>query len=49
MSSMPSDHVRFVTYTTRFNKAYWVTVDGLDEIYNAQRWTQFEATEKSTP
>jgi pimeloyl-ACP methyl ester carboxylesterase len=25
--------VRFVTYTTRFNKAHWVTVEGLDETY----------------
>ncbi len=27
------DHLRFVTYTTRFNKAYWLTVAGLDETY----------------
>jgi len=27
------DHVRFVTYTTRFNRAHWLTVDGLDETY----------------
>ena len=27
------DRVRFVTYTTRFNKAYWVTVAGLDRTY----------------
>lgn len=26
-------HVRFVTYTTRFNKAHWLTVEGLDETY----------------
>jgi pimeloyl-ACP methyl ester carboxylesterase len=26
-------HVRFVTYTTRFNKAHWLTVDGLDKTY----------------
>ena len=26
-------HVRFVTYTTRFNRAHWLTVDGLDETY----------------
>jgi dienelactone hydrolase len=25
--------VRFVTYTTRFNKAHWLTVDGLGETY----------------
>ena len=23
------DHLRFVTYTTRYNRHYWVTVDGL--------------------
>ena len=27
------DHLRFVTYTTRFNRSYWLTVDGLDETY----------------
>jgi hypothetical protein len=27
------NHLRFVTYTTRFNKAYWLTVDGLEETY----------------
>jgi hypothetical protein len=27
------DHLRFVTYTTRFNKAFWLTVGGLDETY----------------
>ena len=27
------DRVRFVTYTTRFNKAHWLTVDRLDETY----------------
>jgi pimeloyl-ACP methyl ester carboxylesterase len=26
--------VRFVTYTTRFNKAHWLTVEGLDETYS---------------
>src|SRR5262249_33635094 len=26
-------HVRFVTYTTRFNKSYWVSVDGLERTY----------------
>jgi dienelactone hydrolase len=26
-------HVRFVTYTTRFNKAHWLTVEGLEETY----------------
>jgi hypothetical protein len=27
------DHIRFVTYTTRYNKDYWVSLDGLDEHY----------------
>jgi len=27
------DHVRFVTYTTRFNRAHWLTVDVLDRTY----------------
>lgn len=27
------NHVRFVTYTTRFNKAHWLTVDALGETY----------------
>jgi Prolyl oligopeptidase family len=27
------DRVRFVTYTTRFNKAWWLTVTGLDKTY----------------
>jgi len=26
-------HLRFVTYTTRFNRSHWLTVDGLDETY----------------
>ncbi len=27
------NHVRFVTYTTRYNHAHWVTVEGLEETY----------------
>lgn len=27
------NHVRFVTYTTRYNNAHWVTVEGLEETY----------------
>ena len=27
------NHVRFVTYTARFNNAHWVNVDGLEETY----------------
>lgn len=24
------DHIRFVTYTTKYNRDYWDSVDGLD-------------------
>ena len=27
------DHIRFLTYTTRYNKDYWVSVDGLEKHY----------------
>ncbi len=27
------DHVRFVTYTTRYDRCFWVKVDGLDKHY----------------
>ena len=27
------DHVRFVTYTTRYNSDYWVNVDAMDKLY----------------
>jgi pimeloyl-ACP methyl ester carboxylesterase len=27
------DHLRFVTYTTRYNKDYWASVDGMDKLY----------------
>ena len=27
------DHIKFVTYTTRYNKDYWVSVDGMDRHY----------------
>jgi pimeloyl-ACP methyl ester carboxylesterase len=27
------EHIRFVTYTTRYNHDYWVSVDGLDKHY----------------
>jgi dienelactone hydrolase len=30
--STPS-HLRFVTYTTRFNRSYWLEVDSLEETY----------------
>jgi hypothetical protein len=28
------DHIRFVTWTTRYNRDYWVSVDGLDKHYD---------------
>jgi hypothetical protein len=27
------DHIRFVTYTTRYNRDYWVSVEGLEKHY----------------
>jgi pimeloyl-ACP methyl ester carboxylesterase len=27
------EHIRFVTYTTRYNRDYWVTVDGMEKHY----------------
>ncbi len=27
------DHIRFLTYTTRYNKSYWATLDALDAHY----------------
>ncbi len=27
------DHVRFLTYTTRYNKDYWITVEGMTHLY----------------
>src|SRR5437868_13799430 len=27
------DHIRFVTYTTRYNHDYWVSLDGLEYHY----------------
>jgi hypothetical protein len=27
------DHIRFLTYTTRYNRDYWVTLDGLEKHY----------------
>jgi dienelactone hydrolase len=40
------DHIRFVTYTTRYNRCFWVTVDGLDEHY--KRAIQVKTTNVST-
>jgi pimeloyl-ACP methyl ester carboxylesterase len=28
------DHVRFLTYTTRYNRSHWVSVDGLEKHYD---------------
>jgi hypothetical protein len=54
-ASRVPDHVRFVTYTTRFNKAHWLTVTGLDETYKRgevdatrnQDGTQYTVTTKN--
>jgi pimeloyl-ACP methyl ester carboxylesterase len=27
------DHIKFVTYTTRYNRSYWVSLDGLEKHY----------------
>jgi len=27
------DHIRFLTYTTRYNRDYWVTIDGMEKHY----------------
>jgi hypothetical protein len=27
------DHIRFVTYTTRYNRDFWISVDGLEKHY----------------
>ncbi len=27
------DHLRFVTYTTRYNRDYWASIDGMDKLY----------------
>jgi hypothetical protein len=27
------DHIKFLTYTTRYNKDYWVTVEGMTHLY----------------
>ena len=28
------DHIRFLTYTTRYNRDYWVSFDGLEKLYD---------------
>ena len=47
------EHIRFVTYTTRYNRDYWVTVDGMEKHYeradiDAQRISSGEQYEIST-
>ncbi|MEX2262856.1 MAG: prolyl oligopeptidase family serine peptidase [Bryobacteraceae bacterium] len=33
MGRKPPERIRFVTYTTRFNRSYWVEVEGLEKHY----------------
>ena len=33
MGRQVPDHIRFLTYTTRYNRDYWVTLDGLEKHY----------------
>ena len=33
MGRQTPDRIRFLTYTTRYNRDYWVTLDGLDKHY----------------
>jgi hypothetical protein len=47
------DHIRFVTYTTRYGRCFWVRVDGLDQHYQradveARRSGQGSAIEVKT-
>ena len=32
-SPLPTDHIRFVTWTTRYNHCFWITVDGMEKQY----------------
>jgi len=34
------DHIRFLTYTTRYNRSYWVSLDGLEKHYERRKWTR---------
>ena len=27
------DHIKFLTYTTRYNNDYWVTIEGMEHLY----------------
>lgn len=47
------DHIRFLTYTTRYNRSHWVSIDGLEKHYersevNAKRSEQGKSYEIST-
>jgi hypothetical protein len=47
------DHVRFLTYTTRYNRSFWVSLDGLAQHYersevNARRTNNGSAYEITT-
>jgi hypothetical protein len=33
MGRQTPDHIRFLTYTTRYNRDYWVTIDGMEKHY----------------
>jgi pimeloyl-ACP methyl ester carboxylesterase len=33
MGRQDPDHIRFLTYTTRYNKCFWVSLDGLEKHY----------------
>ena len=37
MGRQSPDDIRFLTYTTRYNRDYWVTLDGLEKHYRARR------------
>jgi pimeloyl-ACP methyl ester carboxylesterase len=46
-------HIRFLTYTTRYNRCYWVSLDGLEKHYeraevNAQRSNEGERYQITT-
>ena len=55
MGRQTPDHIRFLTYTTRYNRDYWVTLDGLEKHYeraevDAKRSddrTQYDITTKN--
>jgi hypothetical protein len=42
------DHIRFVTYTTRYNRDYWVTIDGLQRHFEHAEVDAVRDAEKTT-